>query len=101
MLICDKSTAIADGQDSALCTVDVRDAADQPIAGREVVWSTDHGQIADEQIITDNKGKARVRIISRKAGVAHVRADLSGTIITAGGVTFERQLQSVIITDKT
>ncbi|CBJ80635.1 putative invasin [Xenorhabdus bovienii str. Jollieti] len=100
-LTCDKSTAIADGQDSALCTIDVRDAADQPMVGREIVWSTDHGQIGDEQVITDSRGKARARVISRKAGVARVRADMSGTIITAGGVTFERQLKSVIIADKT
>ncbi|MDE9536568.1 inverse autotransporter beta domain-containing protein [Xenorhabdus bovienii] len=100
-LTCDKSTAIADGQDSVLCTVDVRDAADQPMVGREIVWSTDHGQIGDEQVITDSRGKARARVISRKAGVARVRADMSGTIITAGGVTFERQLHSVIIADKT
>ncbi|MDE1492597.1 Ig-like domain-containing protein [Xenorhabdus bovienii] len=100
-LICDKSTAIADGQDSVLCTIDARDAADQPVAGREIVWSTDHGQIADEQVITDSRGKAHAQIISRKTGVARIRADLSGTIITAGGVTFERQLKSVIIADKT
>ncbi|CDM88630.1 Ig-like domain-containing protein [Xenorhabdus bovienii] len=96
----DKQTAIADGEDSVLYTVYVHDAADQPVTNTEVKWSVDSGQLVDEQARTDSKGEATARLISRKAGTAKVKVEVSGKTLSARPVTFERLLQPVITVDK-
>ncbi|MGJ0624659.1 Ig-like domain-containing protein [Xenorhabdus bovienii] len=99
-LLANKQTAIADGQDSILYTVNVRDAADHPIANRKVQWSTDNGQWLGRQEQTNSQGEATARLISRTAGMATVKADVSGKTAHAPPVTFERLLKPAITVDK-
>ncbi|PHM23932.1 Ig-like domain-containing protein [Xenorhabdus budapestensis] len=96
----DKQTAIADGQDSILYTVNVRDAADQPVANSKVQWSTDNGQLLDKQSQTNSQGEATARLISRIAGRATVKAEVAGKNLDAAPVTFKRLLKPAITVDK-
>ncbi|WP_416776545.1 Ig-like domain-containing protein [Xenorhabdus budapestensis] len=97
----DKQTAIADGQDSILYTVNVRGAADQPVANSKVQWSTDNGQLLDRQEQTNSQGEATARLVSRTAGMATVSAEVSGKMLNASPVTFKRLLKPAITVDKT
>nr|WP_256548274.1 inverse autotransporter beta domain-containing protein [Xenorhabdus bovienii] len=96
----DKQTAIADGQDNILYTVNVRDAADRPVANSKVQWSTDNGQLLDRQEQTNSQGEATTRLVSRTAGMATVKADVSGKTLNAPPVTFKRLLKPTITVDK-
>nr|WP_222943040.1 inverse autotransporter beta domain-containing protein [Xenorhabdus sp. PB62.4] len=96
----DKQTAIADGQDSILYTVSVRDAADHPVASSEVQWSADNGQLLDRQEQTNSQGEATARLISHIAGRATVKAEVAGKTLDAAPVTFERRLKPAITVDK-
>ncbi|CDH00431.1 inverse autotransporter beta domain-containing protein [Xenorhabdus nematophila] len=96
----DKQTAIADGQDSILYAVNVRDAADQPVANSEVHWSVDNGQLPDKQEQTNSQGEATARLVSRVAGTATVNVDVSGKTLHASPVTFKRLLKPAITVDK-
>ncbi|WFQ79965.1 inverse autotransporter beta domain-containing protein [Xenorhabdus sp. SF857] len=95
-----KPTAITDGQDSILYTVNVRDAADQPVASSQVQWSADNGQLLDRQEQTNSQGEATARLVSRTAGRVTVKADVSGKILNAPSVTFKRLLKPIITVDK-
>ncbi|WP_242425256.1 Ig-like domain-containing protein [Xenorhabdus bovienii] len=96
----DKQTAIADGQDSILYTVNVRDAADRPVANSKVQWSTDNGQLLDKQSQTNSQGEATARLVSRTAGMATVKAEVAGKTLNAPSMTFKRLLKSAITVDK-
>ncbi|WP_416776445.1 Ig-like domain-containing protein [Xenorhabdus budapestensis] len=96
----DKQTAMADGQDSILYTVNVRDAADQPVAHSKVQWSAGNGQLLDKQEQTNSQGEATARLVSRTAGHAMVKADVAGKTLNAPSVTFKRLLKSAITVDK-
>ncbi|MEX0447975.1 Ig-like domain-containing protein, partial [Xenorhabdus sp. SGI246] len=96
----DKQTAIADGQDSILYTVNVRDAADRPAAHSKVQWAADNGQLLDKQEQTNNQGEATARLVSRTAGRATVKAEVAGKTLHAAPVTFERRLKPAITVDK-
>nr|WP_222941831.1 inverse autotransporter beta domain-containing protein [Xenorhabdus indica] len=96
----DKQTAMADGQDSILYTVNVRDAADHPVAHSKVQWSADNGQLLDRQEQTNSQGEATARLISHIAGRATVKAEVAGKTLDAAPVTFERRLKPAITVDK-
>ncbi|BET96020.1 hypothetical protein TCT1_09410 [Xenorhabdus sp. TCT-1] len=96
----DKQIAMADGQDSILYTVNVRDAADHPVAHGKVQWSADNGQLLDRQEQTNSQGEATARLISRIAGRATVKAEVAGKTLDAAPVTFERRLKPAITVDK-
>ncbi|NRN30127.1 Ig-like domain-containing protein [Photorhabdus heterorhabditis] len=96
----DKQTAIADGQDSILYTVNVRDTADQPVANSKVHWSVDNGQLLDRQEQTNSQGEATARLVSRTVGMATVNVDVSGKILNAPSVIFKRLLKPAITVDK-
>ncbi|MBD2816479.1 Ig-like domain-containing protein, partial [Xenorhabdus sp. Flor] len=96
----DKQTVIADGRDSVLYTVTVRNAANQPVTNAEVQWSVDNGQWVDKQNQTNSAGEATARLASRVAGTARVNAEVAGKTLHAPAVTFERLLQPVITVDK-
>ncbi|WFQ79632.1 inverse autotransporter beta domain-containing protein [Xenorhabdus sp. SF857] len=96
----DKQMAIADGQDSILYTVNVRDAADRPVASSQVQWSADNGQLLDRQEQTNSQGEATARLVSRTAGRATVKAAVAGKTLSASPVTFERLLKPAITVDK-
>ncbi|WP_340621560.1 Ig-like domain-containing protein [Xenorhabdus siamensis] len=96
----DKQTAIADGQDSILYTVNVRDAADHPVANSKVQWSADNGQLLDRQEQTNSQGEATARLISHIAGRATVKAEVAGKNLDAAPVMFERRLKPAITVDK-
>ncbi|CAM4012388.1 Ig-like domain-containing protein [Xenorhabdus thuongxuanensis] len=96
----DKQTVMADGQDSFLYTVNVRDAADHPVAHSKVQWSADNGQLLDRQEQTNSQGEATARLISHTAGRATVKAEVAGKTLDAAPVTFERRLRPAITVDK-
>nr|WP_306309294.1 Ig-like domain-containing protein [Xenorhabdus anantnagensis] len=96
----DKQTAIADGQDSILYTVNVRNAAEQPVAHSKVQWSADNGQLLDKQEQTNSQGEATARLVSRTAGRVTVSAEVSGKTLDAAPVMFERRLKPAITVDK-
>ncbi|WP_340615312.1 Ig-like domain-containing protein [Xenorhabdus thailandensis] len=96
----DKQTAMADGQDSILYTVNVLDAADHPVAHSKVQWSADNGQLLDRQEQTNSQGEATARLISHIAGQATVKAEVAGKTLDAAPVTFERRLRPAITVDK-
>ncbi len=100
ILQANKPTVIADGQDSVLYTVTVRDAANQPVANTEVQWSVDNGQWRDKQDQTNSAGEATARLVSRTAGTATVNAAVAGKTLNAPVVTFNRLLKPVITVDK-
>ncbi|KOP34002.1 invasin, partial [Xenorhabdus sp. GDc328] len=96
----DKQTAIADGQDNILYTVNVRDAAEQPVANSKVQWSADNGQLLDRQEQTNSQGEATARLVSRTAGRVTVKAEVAGKTLYAAPVMFERLLKPAITVDK-
>ncbi|WP_416776367.1 Ig-like domain-containing protein [Xenorhabdus budapestensis] len=96
----DKQTAIADGQDSILYTVNVYDAAGQPVASSKVQWSADNGQLLDKQEQTNSQGEVTARLVSRTAGRATVKAEVAGKTLYAAPVTFTRRLKPAITVDK-
>ncbi|SFN78627.1 Ig-like domain-containing protein [Xenorhabdus japonica] len=96
----DKQTAIADGQDSILYTVNVRDAADQPVANSKVQWSADNGQLLDKQGQTNSQGEATARLVSQTSETATMKAEVAEKTLHAAPVTFERWLKPVITVDK-
>ncbi|WP_047685100.1 Ig-like domain-containing protein [Xenorhabdus sp. NBAII XenSa04] len=96
----DKQTAIADGQDSILYTLSVRDAAEQPVANSKVQWSADNGQLLDRQEQTNSQGEATAWLVSRTAGRATVKAEVAGKNLDAAPVTFKRLLKPAITVDK-
>ncbi|KLU14456.1 Ig-like domain-containing protein [Xenorhabdus griffiniae] len=96
----DKQTAIADGQDNILYTVNVRDAADRPVGHSKVQWSVDNGQLLDRQEQTNSQGEATARLVSRTAGRVTVKAEVAGKTLYAAPVTFERRLKPAITVDK-
>ncbi|WP_338803394.1 inverse autotransporter beta domain-containing protein [Xenorhabdus griffiniae] len=96
----DKQTAVADGQDSILYTVNVRDAADRPVASSKVQWFTDNGQLLDKQSQTNSQGEATVRLVSRTAGRATVKAEVAEKTLHAAPVMFERLLKPAVTVDK-
>ncbi|MBD2798086.1 inverse autotransporter beta domain-containing protein [Xenorhabdus sp. 18] len=100
ILQANKQTAIADGQDSVLYTVTVRDAANQPVANAEVQWSVDNGQWLDRQDQTNSKGEATARLVSRTAGTATVNVAVAEKNLDAPVVTFKRLLKPTITVDK-
>ncbi|MDC9595030.1 Ig-like domain-containing protein [Xenorhabdus sp. IM139775] len=96
ILQANKQTAIADGQDSVLYTVTVRDAANQPVASAEVQWSVNNGQWLDKQDQTNSSGEATARLVSRTAGTATVNAAVAEKNLDAPVVTFKRLLKPTI-----
>ncbi|PHM23573.1 Ig-like domain-containing protein [Xenorhabdus budapestensis] len=96
----DKQTAIADGQDSILYTVNVYDAAGQSVANSKVQWSADNGQLLDKQEQTNSQGEATAWLVSRTAGRATVKAEVAGKTLHAAPVAFERRLKPAITVDK-
>ncbi|CDG22245.1 putative invasin [Xenorhabdus poinarii G6] len=100
ILQANKPTVIADGQDSVLYTVTVRDAANQPVANTEVKWSVDNGQWLDKQDQTNSEGEATARLVSQTAGTATVNAAVAGKTLNAPVVTFNRLLKPAITVDK-
>jgi len=71
----DRTTFIADGEDECLLTAQVEDEMGNPVPEREVVFETDLGTILPEgSRPADKEGRAEVRVSSRIAGTARVRA---------------------------
>ncbi|MFC6099736.1 Ig-like domain-containing protein, partial [Olivibacter domesticus] len=88
-----KDNAVANGVDENEVTATLLDSLDNPIAGREVVFTIVNVDSTSTSVtvITDSLGKAPVPIVSTKAGTASVTATVDGTAITVGSpaiVTF-------------
>ncbi|WP_181883363.1 Ig-like domain-containing protein, partial [Escherichia marmotae] len=47
-IVVNKTSAVADGQDSIILTTVIRDAAGNPVAGQAVTWHTDNGQFTQQ-----------------------------------------------------
>lgn len=95
-----KTTAVADGNDSITYTLNVRDAAGQPMKDKAVQWSTDLGTLSTLQGTTSAQGEATVTLTSTQAGQAMVNATVDGKQISAQSVTFTRTVRGVIMVEK-
>ncbi|EIK0878111.1 inverse autotransporter beta domain-containing protein [Escherichia coli] len=95
-----KTTAVADGNDSITYTLNVRDAAGQPMKDKAVHWTTDLGTLSSPQGTTSAQGEATVTLTSTQAGQAVVNATVDGKQISAQPVTFTRTVRGVITVEK-
>ncbi|EJO8884970.1 inverse autotransporter beta domain-containing protein [Escherichia coli] len=95
-----KTTAVADGNDSITYTLNVRDAAGQPMKDKAVQWTTDLGTLSSPQGTTSAQGEATVTLTSTQAGQAMVNATVDGKQISAQPVTFTRTVRGVITVEK-
>ncbi|MCU6345329.1 Ig-like domain-containing protein, partial [Escherichia coli] len=90
-----RTTAVADGNDAITYTLNVRDAAGQPVKDKAVQWSTDLGTLSAQQGTTSAQGEATVTLTSTQAGQAVVNATVDGKQISAQSVTFTRTVRGV------
>lgn len=95
-----RTTAVADGNDAITYTLNVRDAAGQPVKDKAVQWSTDLGTLSASQSTTSAQGEATVTLTSTQAGQAVVNATVDGKQISAQSVTFTRTVRGVITVEK-
>ncbi|WP_425269049.1 Ig-like domain-containing protein [Escherichia albertii] len=95
-----RTTAVADGNDAITYTLNVRDAAGQPVKDKAVQWSTDLGTLSPLQGTTSAQGEASVTLTSTQAGQAVVNATVDGKQISAQSVTFTRTVRGVITVEK-
>ncbi|WP_433841438.1 Ig-like domain-containing protein, partial [Escherichia marmotae] len=95
-----RTTAVADGNDAITYTLNVRDAAGQPVKDKAVQWSTDLGTLSTLQGTTSAQGEATVTLTSTQAGQAVVNATVDGKQISAQSVTFTRTVRGVITVEK-
>ncbi|WP_126722993.1 inverse autotransporter beta domain-containing protein [Escherichia coli] len=95
-----RTTAVADGNDVITYTLNVRDAAGQPVKDKAVQWSTDLGTLSASQGTTSAQGEATVTLTSTQAGQAVVNATVDGKQISAQSVTFTRTVRGVITVEK-
>ncbi|WP_218077102.1 inverse autotransporter beta domain-containing protein [Escherichia coli] len=95
-----RTTAVADGNDAITYTLNVRDAAGQPVKDKTVQWSTDLGTLSTLQGTTSAQGEATVTLTSTQAGQAVVNATVDGKQISAQSVTFTRTVRGVITVEK-
>lgn len=93
-IVVNKTTAVADGQDSIILTAVIRDAAGVPVAGQAVTWHTDNGQFTQQDAVTNAAGAASATLTSTQAGNAQVSLSLNGTTTTVSAprVSFTQQL---------
>ena len=93
-IVVNKTTAVADGQDSIILTAVIRDAAGNPVAGQAVTWHTDNGQFTQQDAVTNAAGAASATLTSTQAGNAQVSLSLNGTTTTVSAprVSFTQQL---------
>lgn len=91
---------MADGNDAITYTLNVRDAAGQPVKDRAVQWNTDLGTLSTLQGTTSAQGEATVTLTSTQAGQAVVNATVDGKQISAQSVTFTRTVRGVITVEK-
>ncbi|HAI5420675.1 TPA: inverse autotransporter beta domain-containing protein [Escherichia coli] len=95
-----RTTAVADGNDAITYTLNVRDAAGQPVKDKAVQWSTDLGALSTLQGTTSAQGEATVTLTSTQAGQAVVNATVDGRAVSAQSVTFTRTVRGVITVEK-
>ncbi|EDU7995769.1 invasin [Salmonella enterica subsp. diarizonae] len=86
----DKTTAQADGADVVTYTLVLKDGAGQPVAGSDIVWKSDTGQLSAMQGVTNAQGEARVQLRSVQYGNIIVTATVGDREVTARGVDFTR-----------
>ncbi|EFA4887067.1 invasin [Escherichia coli] len=93
-IVVNKTSAVADGQDSIILTAVIRDAAGVPVAGQAVTWHTDNGQFTQQDAVTNAAGAASATLTSTQAGNAQVSLSLNGTTTTvsAPSISFTQQL---------
>ncbi|WP_218078513.1 Ig-like domain-containing protein, partial [Escherichia coli] len=93
-IVVNKTSAVADGQDSIILTAVIRDAAGIPVAGQAVTWHTDNGQFTQQDAVTNAAGAASATLTSTQAGNAQVSLSLNGTTTTVSAprVSFTQQL---------
>ncbi|WP_244585180.1 Ig-like domain-containing protein, partial [Escherichia coli] len=91
---------MADGNDAITYTLNVRDAAGQPVKDKAVQWSTDLGTLSTLQGTTSAQGEATVTLTSTQAGQAVVNATVDGRAVSAQSVTFTRTIRGVITVEK-
>ncbi|EFU0552561.1 invasin, partial [Escherichia coli] len=93
-IVVNKTSAVADGQDSIILTAVIRDAAGNPVAGQAVTWHTDNGQFTQQDAVTNAAGAASATLTSTQAGNAQVSLSLNGTTTTVSAprVSFTQQL---------
>ncbi|EFD7749908.1 invasin [Escherichia coli] len=95
-----RTTAVADGNDTITYTLNVRDAAGQPVKDKAVQWGTDLGTLSAQQGTTSAQGEATVTLTSTQAGQAVVNATVDGRAVSAQSVTFTRTVRGVITVEK-
>ncbi|WP_421019450.1 Ig-like domain-containing protein [Klebsiella pneumoniae] len=93
-IVVNKTSAVADGQDSIILTAVIRDAAGVPVAGQAVTWHTDNGQFTQQDAVTNAAGAASATLTSTQAGNAQVSLSLNGTTTTVSAprISFTQQL---------
>jgi adhesin/invasin len=69
LLSADPSSLLADGADSSLIAVVLRDGEGSPLAGETIQLSTDLGEIAPQEVITDAGGNGQVILTSWPSAV--------------------------------
>lgn len=100
-IVVNKTTAIADGQDSIILTAIIRDAAGVPIAGQAVTWYTDNGVFTQRDAVTNAAGAASATLSSTQAGYARVSLNINGTTVNAPRISFTQVLNVTLQAGKT
>ncbi len=99
----DKTTAIADGTDAATYTLTLKDANNQPVAGKAVSWgiNSDLGTLSAQDGITDANGQAQVKLTSTRAGTTTATVTVVGKDLVTPAVTFNpEEITGTVTVDK-
>ncbi|WP_237388456.1 Ig-like domain-containing protein [Xenorhabdus sp. Sc-CR9] len=91
----------ADGQDSVMYTVIVKDRDGEPVPDQTVNWSSDKGELSQTTQKTDAQGLAVVLLISHHRGEHSVQVSVGDNVTVALPVYFSAVLKPVITIDKT
>lgn len=95
----DVSEAKADGKPVKF-TLSVKDIDKQPVAGRDVKWTTTVGQLSATTVQTDANGHAEVSLSSTVAGAGNITADVNGSPVSMP-ITFIEDVSVSVTADKT
>lgn len=95
----DTTEAKADGKPVKF-TLTVKDIDKQPVAGRDVKWTTTVGQLSDTTVQTDSNGRSEVTLSSTVAGAGNISADVNGSPMSMP-ITFIEDTSVSITADKT
>lgn len=91
----DKTLGTSDGTDKITFTVTAENYGRSVMEGEKVSWNTDLGILSDTVTALNKDGYSSVNLSSKVSGTAHVSAKITGELLSATEVKFEKAILSL------